>query len=418
MAGQDTPMLTSSSSHRLPTVSASQALQSIQQRGTRAVSTGLGQLNKILAPQGLPGSNIQGGLVRGKITEVYGPSGAGKTAFGIQAGVNALCDGHHVVWVDAAATLVPERFNNVLFARNSSNPTVPKVIGAIASTEASPPKLSPDELQSHFHHVSCPTLAHLLALFVRPPSSFPPPNTRLIVIDSLSSLFDNAYPRNVDDRTSRSKGDQARWASGRKFAVMNELISMLAKMAAMHDIALLLTCQTITRIRGGSRALLVPAISGTEWDNGISTRLVVFRDWVPAKGKWNDMDADKLRKARYVGVLKANGVIMAEEGGIGNVVPFAVDSSGLCDIQMAAVDITPPTVPNALQLRPPKRRFTEIGDSEDDDPDSDELYGWVEDDAVAAEGLLIDDQVPERLEDGAGPPTNGAREPPSKKVVQ
>ena len=63
-------------------VSASAALQSIQQRGTRAVSTGLTQLNRILAPQGLPGHNVVGGLMRGKITEVYGPSGVGKTAFG------------------------------------------------------------------------------------------------------------------------------------------------------------------------------------------------------------------------------------------------------------------------------------------------------------------------------------------------
>lgn len=94
----------------------------------------------------------------------------------------------------------------------------------------------------------------------------------------------------------------------------------------MHDIALLLACQTITRIRGGSRALLVPAISGAEWESGVSTRLVLFRDWIPGQGKWSDADADKLRKARFVGVVKANGVTMADEGGVGDVVPFAIES--------------------------------------------------------------------------------------------
>jgi hypothetical protein len=171
-----------------------------------------------------------------------------------------------------------------------------------------------------------PTLAHLLALFGHPPSSFPPPSTSLVVIDSLATLVDNAYPRNAVDRTSRNRNDQAKWAAGRKYAVINELISTLARVAAMHDIALLLTCQTITRIRGGSRALLVPAISGAEWENGVSTRLVLFRDWVPGQGKWNDADADNVRKARFIGVVKANGVTLADEGAVGNVVPFTIET--------------------------------------------------------------------------------------------
>lgn len=59
---------------------------------------------------------------------------------------------------------------------------------------------------------------------------------------------------------------------------------------------------------------------------------------------------------------------------------------------MAAVDINAP--PLSSQARPPKRRFAEIDDDDDNGGDalgSDDLYGWVEDDAVAAEGLLIDD---------------------------
>ncbi|KAF2180558.1 P-loop containing nucleoside triphosphate hydrolase protein [Zopfia rhizophila CBS 207.26] len=381
MASQESSKLPLSSSHRLPTVSASQALQSIKSRSSRAVSTGLTQLNKLLSPHGFPGSNLQGGLARGKVTEVYGPSGVGKTTFGIQAAVNALRVGNHVVWVDAAGPLASRRFNETLFACND--------LPSSEADESPPPNLSPNELQSRFHHYSSPTLAHLLALFGHPPASFPPPNTCLIVIDSLSTLFDNAYPRNADNRAVKNKNDHSRWAAGRKFAVMNELISKLCRIAAMHDIALLLTCQTITRIRG-SRALLVPAISSAEWENGISTRLVLFRDWVPGQGKWNDSDADKLKKARFVGVVKANGIAFAEETGVGTVVAFTIESTGLCDLNVAAVNIAAPAV-HSSQVRPPKRRFTEIADSEGEDPDSDELYGWVEDDEVAAEGLIVDE---------------------------
>jgi hypothetical protein len=169
------------------------------------------------------------------------------------------------------------------------------------------------------------SLAHLLALFVHAPAAFPPHNTSLVVIDSLATLIDNAYPRNTDDRVAKNKTDQGRWAAGRRFAIINELISTFTRFAALHDTALLVTSQTITRIRGASRALLVPAMSGAEWENGVSTRLVLFRDWVRF-GKANDTaDADRLRRARFVGLVKANGVALTEEGGVGNVVPFTVE---------------------------------------------------------------------------------------------
>ena len=67
---------------RLPTVSASQALQTLHTRGARTVSSGITQLNKVLSPPTLPGHDVSGGYMRGKVTEVFGPSGVGKTAFG------------------------------------------------------------------------------------------------------------------------------------------------------------------------------------------------------------------------------------------------------------------------------------------------------------------------------------------------
>lgn len=67
---------------RLPTVSASQALQTLQAKGSRAVSTGIPQLDEALAPRALPGRIVSGGYPRGKVTEIFGPPGVGKTAFG------------------------------------------------------------------------------------------------------------------------------------------------------------------------------------------------------------------------------------------------------------------------------------------------------------------------------------------------
>jgi hypothetical protein len=179
-------------------------------------------------------------------------------------------------------------------------------------------------VRSKFKYFTTPTLAHLLALFGHAPASFPPKYTSLVVIDSIATLVDNAYPRHVDDR-SKNKTEQSRWAAGRRYAVINELIAILTKFAALHDIALLVTCQTITRIRGASRALLVPAMSGVEWENGVSTRLLLFRDWVRQTKSSETSDVDRLRKARFASLVKANGLALADEGGVGAVVPFTIE---------------------------------------------------------------------------------------------
>ncbi|KAF2995118.1 hypothetical protein E8E13_004279 [Curvularia kusanoi] len=395
MAHNDAPP--PQSSHRLPTVSASQALQSLNTRGARSVPTGLGQLDKLLAPPSLPGHHVAGGYARGKVTEVYGPPGAGKTSLLLQAASNALHEGQHVYWIDAAcAPLVPQRLHDMLSAPRDT-----------------PSEVASDTLWNGFHHLAVPTLAHLLALFTRAPASFPQPSTSLVVIDSLSTPIDNAYPRNTDDRV-RNKTDQSKWAAGRRYAVINDLIATFTKFAALHDIALVITCQTITRIRGASRALLAPAVTGIEWENGVSTRLLLFRDWVPQQARAQDkIEVDRLQNTRFAGLVKRNGVALADEGGVGNVVPFAIESHGLCDINITTDD-TATSMVLPIQARASKRTFDEVDQDVTEEPNSDEVYGWVEDDGVAAEGLLIDD-VPDN---DADTPQDSTAEERSTKVMR
>jgi len=169
-----------------------------------------------------------------------------------------------------------------------------------------------------------PTLPHLLALFLHPIPSFPPGGTGLIVLDSVSTPFETAYHR-YEDR-SKKQGDVAKWAGGRKYAIMGELISSLGRLAAMNSIAILLTSQTITRVRSGLGALLLPAISGQEWGNGISTQLVLFRDWPPKRTTQQDRDTEERWKhLRYAGVIKVKGVSAEENGRFDTVVPFSIE---------------------------------------------------------------------------------------------
>jgi RecA/RadA recombinase len=69
----------------MPTVSAAQALQDLKWSHTRCISTGLDLLDAFLQNRESVSSDVEplyGGVSRGKVTEVYGPPGIGKTALG------------------------------------------------------------------------------------------------------------------------------------------------------------------------------------------------------------------------------------------------------------------------------------------------------------------------------------------------
>jgi len=69
----------------LPTVSAAQALSDLKSSPSRVISTGIPQLDSLLQNQDAPSQFeelVCGGVSRGQVTEIHGPPGVGKTAFG------------------------------------------------------------------------------------------------------------------------------------------------------------------------------------------------------------------------------------------------------------------------------------------------------------------------------------------------
>ncbi|KAL9095305.1 MAG: hypothetical protein Q9165_002562 [Trypethelium subeluteriae] len=396
----------SDSTHRLPTISASQALESRKIQRPQAVSIGLPQLDELLEGRDVDHETERGttgGLARGKVTEIYGPPGVGKTAVAIQASAAALRTGDQVVWadggnfLDASYDLARPRFRSILehalsHGQPSSTPT----------TSANP--TSSAAVITKLHHFTTPTLAHLLALIAHATPTFPPQSTSLLVIDSLSTLFDIAYAGQTS-KSDQSSADQRvkdarRWAANRRFAVLGSLIAALNKIAAVNNVAVLVTSQMMTRVGpsgAGTKAILVPALSGKEWDLGIANRVVLFRDWAPeelrqgSQGKEADGNARvKLEQMRFAGVVKANGIVPGEQtrqgSTLGNVVPFTIDETGIVPYSINDKPLRPLSSP--VKLSSPvsrKRQFEEVADSE---AESDDDYGWVEEDEVGAEGLI------------------------------
>lgn len=315
------------------------------------------------------------------MTEIYGPPGVGKTTFGLSAAASALNEGQKVVWVDCGTSLVQKRLDDVLSANISAD--------AEESLAAqSTPNI--EQLGRNLTKYTTPTLPHLLALFLHPMHNFPPPDTALIVIDSISAVFDIAFHTTAASKPHSKRTDTEKWASNRRFSIQADLISKFNKLATLHDLAILVTSQTVTRIRSGQSALLLPAMSGLEWDQGVATRLVLFRDWPP-----NDVvnlggEKERWERLRYAGVIKVNGVLQGEDGQFHTVVPFSVKKGGLQELEMPAEKLT--GVISSSPIGAKKRSFVEIADSEEE-LDSDDEYGWDEEDELAAEGLIVDESL-------------------------
>ncbi|KAK3319318.1 P-loop containing nucleoside triphosphate hydrolase protein [Apodospora peruviana] len=341
------------STHRLPTVSAAKVLEDFEDGNERLnfVPTRLAALDAALSSR--DGSTaVRGGIQKGQVTEIWGPPGAGKTSFGLQLAASCLREGSGVVWVDGCYRVPIERLRSV--------------VGIVTNKHGEETAL--EELET-FSHYDCPDLAHFIALLCRPTSLCVPKSTSLIVVDALSALVNHAFPKTVEPRTTPNPkgGNKGPSAAARRLQVLQYIINGLQKLAATRDVAIVVLTQCATKMQAERGATLIPAINAGVWEQGISTRLVLFRDWASEDG-----DGDGLRSLHLVGIQKLNG--QTSSGLVADVCAFDIKSSGLVSVEY---DNTQPTT--ALMSTPaPKRKLAdtnfEIADSDDED------YGWQDDD--------------------------------------
>jgi hypothetical protein len=186
-----------------------------------------------------------------------------------------------------------------------------------------------DDLLKNFHHITTPTLSHLLVLLAHSSGCFPPEKAGLMVIDGISSLFAVAFPKTIDvvdykQTPEKKKNDVAQWAAGRRWAVLGDVISSLTKLAALRNMAILLTSQATIKITPETGAILHPFLASTAWDSGISAHIVLFRDWAFQSSK-EPCHRVYVPKVRFAGVLKAAGI---SHTGVDVLVPFVIGKVG------------------------------------------------------------------------------------------
>jgi hypothetical protein len=220
-----------------------------------------------------------------------------------------------------------------------------------------------------------------------------------LVLTNLHTLLEISNPRNTSFSPA-IKPDIQKWAASRRYALLGSIVSALNRLAARHDIAVLVTTGCATRMRSefgapGAPLGLVPGVGGSEWETGIWARAAVLRDF----------------RGRVVGITKVRGTAVASgEVGLGTVVGFAIGEGGVAitderrEQERAANEAVKKITLSPIRGR--KRALEEIADS-DEDEEADEYGGWVglEDDSLAgADGAEGDGH---EKQGGHGPTTNG-----------
>jgi hypothetical protein len=400
---QDEPDInnfSTSSSHRLPTLSGTQALQH-ELRRARGISTNLPGVDGNLLPNAVKGGGVGsqhvpasslgfgvgagaakgglssggggGGVRKGVVTEFYGPPGVGKTTVGMQLAVNAIRDaegeggdgGGKVVWISTGKPLVKERLV-ALYSSSTLGRTSQEAIGNDAESKALgdeeipsspplpiPPPPSTEQIETHLSskitYIPTTSIPHLLTLLLHPTPLFPPPNTSLLIIDDLSNLLNSAFPRTRPpppsiQGTTNPLRPKPTPSTHRRFNVLDALSTALPRLAASRHIALVLLNSASTSLKQGQRAVLKPGLSGQNWEGGVNTRVVLYRDFAPegiaaptAGGMEDDRGVDGGGGYRVAAVVKVNGRDVWREG-----VGFTINEDGLREVPSGAVPSAQP----------------------------------------------------------------------------
>lgn len=241
---------------------------------------------------------------------------------------------------------------------------------------------SPSNFLQNLNHYNTVTLPHLLATVMHWPASFPCENIALIVIDDVSTPFENISSQHGEEQFGVTKKEVAERIMRQRQVVRASFISRLNKLAVLLNIAVLLTSKTLTKVRAESGASLLPTFSGADWESNVGTRVALFRNWAPIKSSNTVECQDQLRKIRYAVLVKGGGTTISNDCLAESVVPFTIGDGGMEEVQVDSTGFFYPRL--ALPVKARKRPHAEIADSEE----SGEEYGWADQDEVAAEGLI------------------------------
>ena len=256
----------------------------------------------------------------------------------MQLATNTLNSGGKVVWIGEFIISAPAPYSvgwvKLTTLVDGFHTTCGQRLHDLMSASQGALSPTPDQPQEapcsdHFLHFTAPSLAHLIALLCKPTSSSIPPGTQLVVVDSLSALFNHALPKTYEPRQASKGNDHSisitdsspanqpnpgPQPSNRRLQVFQYLISALQKLAAARDTLIVISSQCATRMQAERGATLVPALSSNAWEQGVGSRIVLFRNWARQQGD--------IQSVYFAGIQKLDGRLMPDA--IGPVFAFNI----------------------------------------------------------------------------------------------
>ncbi|XP_068197306.1 DNA repair protein RAD51 homolog 3 [Antennarius striatus] len=202
---------------------------------------------------------LDGGLPVGKTTEICGVPGVGKTQLCLQLAVDVQVPpcfggvGGQVVYIDTEGSFVLQRVIDIATAAMQHCSLLVEDDEQRVAMET----FTVENILSNILLVRCHDYVELLAeLNLLPDFLCARPRVRLLVIDSVACPFRWL----VDELSQRTR-------------LLNVLAQQLITMATKYNIAVVVTNQMTTRLRGG-QSHLVPAL-GENWGHAPTIRLLL-----------------------------------------------------------------------------------------------------------------------------------------------
>lgn len=206
---------------------------------------------------------LGGGVPLGKLTEICGPPGIGKTQLGIQLAVDvqipqcfAGVEGE-AIYIDTEGSFVAERARDIAGAALHHLSSVAADPSNAEHTKACA-ALDVAGMLSRIHLFRAHTHNELIALtYLLEDFCAEHPNVRLVVVDSIAFHFRQEFA----SMALRSR-------------LLHGIAQTLIRLAVAHNLAVVLTNQMTTKLGGESRGQLVPAL-GESWGHMCTNRVVL-----------------------------------------------------------------------------------------------------------------------------------------------
>ncbi|KAG5940853.1 hypothetical protein E4U59_002177 [Claviceps monticola] len=206
-----------------------------------------------------------------------------------------------------------------------------------------------------------------MALVARPNTNAIPERLSLVIVSNPCALVNSWLPK-APEKTTGVKRNKEQSASVKRRQGLQFIISALQKLAATKNCAVVVLSQCATKMQSEHGATLVPAVNTAAWNQGISTRIVIFRDWACHDGA--------MVSVHLAGVQKLDG--KSNNDAIEHVASFCVDPA---DCRSAEYNTANMTAEPAITIQRKRKRddaSLEVPDTEDD-----EDYGWADEDESA-----------------------------------